>query len=108
MAFIRKAANLMKWVVLGICLMLVLCFISAPEMSQAGEGYKTAQTVSQAVTSDIVSARRSYVLNTNSQKFHKPSCPSVKKMAERNKAEIIASREQIMARNYVPCKKCNP
>lgn len=49
-----------------------------------------------------------YILNTNTKKFHYASCASVKQMKEENKQESSGSRDEIVAQGYVPCKKCNP
>lgn len=49
-----------------------------------------------------------YVLNTNTMKFHYPSCSSVDQMKEKNKEIYTGSREDIINRGYVPCKRCDP
>lgn len=49
-----------------------------------------------------------YILNTNSRKFHYPSCKSVGKMKESNKEEFTGSREELIARGYEPCGNCKP
>lgn len=46
-----------------------------------------------------------YVLNTKTKKFHKPSCNS---LPATNRQDSSESRESIIAQGYVPCKKCNP
>ena len=50
----------------------------------------------------------SYVLNTNTMKFHKPGCASVKKMKASNRWDYTGTRDDVIAMGYVPCKKCNP
>ena len=50
----------------------------------------------------------SYVLNTNSHKFHLPSCPSVDTISPKNRKDVNESREQIIREGYAPCKRCNP
>lgn len=50
----------------------------------------------------------SYVLNTNSHKFHRPSCPSVDTISPKNRKDVNESREQIIREGYAPCKRCNP
>ena len=47
-----------------------------------------------------------YVLNTNTKKFHLPSCNSVVKISPKN-YDTISSRESAIANGYSPCKKCN-
>lgn len=50
----------------------------------------------------------SYVLNTNSHKFHRPSCSSVDTISPKNRKDVNESREQIIREGYAPCKRCNP
>ncbi len=49
-----------------------------------------------------------YILNSNTGKFHYPSCSSVKDMKEKNKVYFYGTREEAIAKGYVPCKRCNP
>ena len=50
----------------------------------------------------------SYVLNTNSHKFHRPGCSSVDTISPKNRKDVNESREQIISEGYAPCKRCNP
>lgn len=49
-----------------------------------------------------------YICNTNTKKFHYPTCSSVDQMKETNKLEVNLSRDEVIAQGYVPCKRCNP
>ena len=51
-----------------------------------------------------------YVLNTNSMKFHYPTCDSVKDMKQKNRLDITCAREVLLEQypDAVPCKRCNP
>ena len=49
-----------------------------------------------------------YILNTKSHKFHKSSCSSISKMSARNKKEVSADREDLIAQGYEPCGNCKP
>lgn len=72
-----------------------------PPAEQAGE-----QT---AVETPVeVSATVTYICNTNTGKFHYPSCSSVNQMSEKNKLAVTGSREEVINQGYVPCKRCNP
>lgn len=51
---------------------------------------------------------RTYVLNTNTRKFHLPGCRSVSRMKARNKQEVTMTRSEVMTRGYEPCAQCNP
>lgn len=49
-----------------------------------------------------------YVLNTKSMKFHRPTCSSVNDIADNNKQEATAARDELISEGYSPCKQCNP
>lgn len=49
-----------------------------------------------------------FVINTNTEKFHKPDCKSVKKMKAKNKEEFNGSRDELIAEGYEPCGSCRP
>lgn len=51
---------------------------------------------------------QSYVLNTNSKKFHYPNCGSVKKMSAKNCQDVVATRDSLIAQGYDPCGNCHP
>lgn len=50
----------------------------------------------------------SYVANTNSMKFHYPTCSSVEKISAANRWDTNESRDQLIASGYSPCKICHP
>ncbi len=50
----------------------------------------------------------SYVLNTNTKKFHLPGCRSVKKMKEANRQDVEETRSDVISQGYEPCQICNP
>lgn len=49
-----------------------------------------------------------YILNTNTQKIHYPTCSSVDQMQEKNKQVTDLSKEELMSQGYSPCGKCKP
>lgn len=49
-----------------------------------------------------------YALNTKSMKFHRPTCSSVGDIADNNKQEATATRDELISEGYSPCKQCNP
>ena len=49
-----------------------------------------------------------YILNTNTKKFHKPTCSSVHDIKDKNKKEITTTREDVISRGYDPCGRCHP
>ena len=60
------------------------------------------------VTNSTSVGNVTYVLNTNTKKFHLPSCSSVKDIKDKNKQEVTCSRDEVIDMGYVPCKRCNP
>lgn len=54
------------------------------------------------------SRETTYVLNTNTKKFHYHTCSSVDDMKEKNKQIYTGSRDEVINMGYVPCKRCNP
>lgn len=49
-----------------------------------------------------------YVLNTNSHKFHYPSCASAQKISEKNKQYYTGTRDELIEQGYSPCGNCDP
>ena len=49
-----------------------------------------------------------YILNTNTKKFHRPDCSSVSQMQAENRREYTGSREALMDDGYSPCGQCKP
>ncbi|MBO4220077.1 MAG: DNA/RNA non-specific endonuclease [Clostridia bacterium] len=49
-----------------------------------------------------------YVLNTNSKKFHLPTCPGIADIKEGNKKSYTGTREKLILGGYIPCSTCNP
>lgn len=49
-----------------------------------------------------------YVLNTNTHKFHFPDCKSVKQMKEKNMQIEETTRDDLISRGYDPCGNCHP
>lgn len=49
-----------------------------------------------------------YVLNTNTKKFHYSSCSSVKTIKEHNYGTFEGTRDEVMAQGYEPCGRCHP
>lgn len=60
------------------------------------------------VPTEAPAAGPSYILNTNTDKFHYPWCSSVDDMKEKNKREFYGTRDEAIEMGYVPCKRCNP
>lgn len=73
-----------------------------------GESWETGDSASSALESQAEEQETDYVLNTSSKKFHRPDCPSVDSMSEKNRQEYHGTREELIAQGYEPCGSCNP
>ena len=59
-------------------------------------------------TNDATTSAITYILNTNTMKFHLPSCKHADEIADHNKLLSNETRDIILEKGYVPCKICNP
>lgn len=69
---------------------------------------QTSVAPSTQTTAESQPQEQTYVLNTNTHKFHSPGCSSVGQMKESNRKDYTGSRDDVIAMGYEPCKKCNP
>lgn len=77
-----------------------------PVPGQATQQPESEQVVQQPASEQPQAVNElTYVLNVKTKKFHYPSCGS---LPTTNRMNTGASREEIIAQGYVPCKKCNP
>ena len=59
-------------------------------------------------SSDVDSDKQTYIVNTNTKKFHLPSCKSVSDMKAKNKEEFTGDRGDLITQGYEPCGNCHP
>lgn len=86
---------------------------SKDEIFKAGE--VVTEKVTQATTQPVVTekadnnaAGQNYVLNTNTKKFHYPSCSSAKQIKDKNRDEYTGTRDELIDMGYSPCGRCHP
>ena len=74
------------------------------------KNYSESSKIESITSSEISNEpiKYDYVLNTNTKKFHKPSCYSVNKIKESNRKDYTGTREEVINKGYKPCKNCNP
>ena len=56
----------------------------------------------------LQSGKTTYIVNTNTKKFHKPDCSGVKDMKASNKMKFTGTKEEAMEKGYSPCGTCRP
>lgn len=49
-----------------------------------------------------------YILNTNTKKFHYSSCGSASRISEKNKGTHTGLRDELISQGYSPCGNCEP
>ncbi len=69
---------------------------------------KVSKSTTQKPTSNSSVEKADYVANTNTGKFHYPSCSSVDDMKEENKMLFNGTRDELVSDGYIPCKRCCP
>lgn len=91
----------------------VYCFNAQPGIAidyATGNSHldnSVTESSSQAAVSDSANVQ-TYVLNTNTKKFHKESCNSAKSMDASNKKIYTGSRQEIIDMGYEACGVCKP
>lgn len=88
-------------------------YASGDSSSSSSAQTETAATepsdqTEQTNTQTTQSVEATYILNTNTKKFHLPGCSSVSQMKESNKQPYSGSRDSLILQGYKPCKRCNP
>lgn len=73
------------------------------------EGAETSATdVDRSGPQATEAPKVTYVLNTNTKKFHYPNCSSVKDIKDNHRKNFYGTREEVVAAGYVPCGRCHP
>lgn len=52
--------------------------------------------------------KRTYVVNTNTGRFHYPSCASARQTLAKNRKTVKATRKTLIREGYEPCGNCEP
>lgn len=91
----------------------VYCFNAQPGIAidyATGDSHQDDSVVADASKSTAASDAnvQTYVLNTNTKKFHKESCNSAKSMDASNKKIYTGSRQEVINMGYEACGVCKP
>ena len=71
-----------------------------------GSSWTSKQSDAQPDT-ETQDSKVTYILNTNTKKFHYPDCPSVNDMKDKNKEIFAGNRDELISMGYSPCGRCN-
>ncbi len=94
----------------GICFN-VYCYNVQPNIEIDYSTGKSKSLVAESSSSKVVSSVNgviTYILNTNSKKFHYSDCNSAARIAEKNRAQSTKARDALIAEGYSPCLNCDP
>ena len=87
----------------------------AEDTSETQENLKEKSDIDGVLeNSDVVNEAddstdvHTYILNTNTKKFHYPDCSAVDRMSEKNKQEYTGTRDEVISQGYDSCGLCNP
>lgn len=91
----------------------VYCFNAQPGIAidyATGDSHQDDSIVADASKSTTAAEAnvQTYILNTNTKKFHKESCNSAKSMDASNKKIYTGSRQELIDMGYEACGVCKP
>lgn len=69
-----------------------------------------SDTKGQSLSGGLKSASETgtYILNTNTKKFHKLDCTSISHIQAENKKSFTGTRKELTDQGYAPCGQCKP
>ena len=81
---------------------------NAPQQSTAQVSRQADGVFPTATVSTTPVPGTNYVLNTSSMVFHRPTCSSVKTIAEGNRYDYFGTYDEVTALGFRACQRCNP
>lgn len=74
-----------------------------------GENWETPENGTAGnPSSGDTSGQQTYILNTNTRKFHLPDCSGAADIKGKNREEYTGTREELTSQGYEPCGRCHP
>ena len=74
-----------------------------------GENWETPENETAGnPSSGDTSGQQTYILNTNTRKFHLPDCSGAADIKGKNREEYTGTREKLTNQGYEPCGRCHP
>ncbi len=87
------------------------CFNVQPGVSidyRTGLSHLAGVTAKIEIPEEATASTITYILNTNTKRFHLPTCSSCEEMKPKNRQETTLTREELIDMGYKPCGRCNP
>lgn len=85
---------------------IVIDYATGESAREGAEGFGNAPDRNSPQATEA--PKVTYILNTNTKKFHHPNCSSVKDIKDKHKKEFYGTRDEVIAAGYVPCGRCHP
>ncbi len=73
---------------------------------ETGDSHLDSETATKE--EEQSSSEGTYICNTNTKKFHRPTCSSVDDMSDKYKKKYKGKAQSLIDNGYSPCKNCNP
>lgn len=71
-----------------------------------GDSSLSGESLENGDQTNAEKGAETFILNTNTKKFHRPDCSSVDDMKESNKETFKGTRAQLKKQGYAPCGNC--
>ncbi len=87
------------------------CFNVQPGVSidyRTGLNHLSGTTADIDIPNEPTASTITYVLNTNTKRFHFPTCSSCEEIKPKNRQETTLSRDELVDLGYKPCGRCKP
>lgn len=83
----------------------VYCYNNQPDIEiDYQTGY--SQATKTEYQFDDQNEKKTYIVNTNSKKFHEKSCKYAKDISDQNKKVYKGTKDSLIKNGYQPCKNC--
>ncbi len=73
-----------------------------------GDNRESEKEIYDDGSSDVEESSMTYILNTNTKKFHAEDCSNVSKISDGNREIYTGSRDALISQGYAPAGCCNP
>ena len=80
----------------------------ATDEEAAAQSASTSTSTATASGQQSQATEKTYVLNTNTMKYHTPDCSSVADIKENNRQEYTGTAAELQQQGYEPCGRCHP
>ena len=72
-----------------------------------GENHEVQEGLFNTDSTDV-DENSTYILNTNSKKFHTEECSNGNRISEKNRSVYVGSKNELISQGYIPAECCNP